>query len=98
MLRRTCAAALLATDGAHRHAGAWPATRRSILALRPARPGPSDLDTDLVFDDDGDEFEEDFVDIDHKMGYDVGVIFGYDAGIVRAELDLSYKRCVAQRI
>ena len=26
------------------------------------------------------------------MGYDVGVIFGYDAGIVRAELDLSYKR------
>src|SRR4029434_5184453 len=34
---------------------------------------------------------DNFVEIDHKMGYDVGVIFGYDAGIVRAELDLSHR-------
>jgi OOP family OmpA-OmpF porin len=34
---------------------------------------------------------DNFVEIDHKMGYDVGLIFGYDAGLVRAELDLSHK-------
>ena len=30
--------------------------------------------------------------IDHKMGYDVDALFGYDAGYVRAELELGYKR------
>ena len=52
----------------------------------------SDIDIDLDPTDDPMVDLDNFFEIDHKMGYDVGVIFGYDAGIVRAELDLSYKR------
>ena len=50
----------------------------------------TDIDAENIDDDDITELDN-FVEIDHKMGYDVGLIFGYDAGIVRAELDLSYK-------
>ena len=90
MLLRSCAALLAATV-----LTATPALGRDKTLYLGIEAGPSwasDLNTDIVFDDDGDEIEEDFLNIDHKMGYDVGVIFGYDAGIVRAELDLSYKR------
>lgn len=34
----------------------------------------------------------DFIDIDHKLGYDVDVIGGYDFGLFRLEAELGYKR------
>ena len=51
----------------------------------------TDTDIDAEFDDPEIGDLDNFLEIDHNMGYDVGLIFGYDAGIVRAELDLSYK-------
>src|SRR5687768_4580360 len=87
MLLRNCAALLAATV-----LTATPAMARDKTLYLGIEAGPSwasELDTDLAFDDDEDE---DFLGIDHKMGYDAGLIFGYDAGILRAELDLSYKR------
>ncbi len=89
MLLRSCAALLAATV-----LTATPAVGRDKTLYVGIEAGPSwasNLNTDIVFRDEED-LEEDFINIDHKMGYDVGVIFGYDAGIVRAELDLSYKR------
>ncbi|HEU0311433.1 MAG TPA: outer membrane beta-barrel protein, partial [Sphingomicrobium sp.] len=50
----------------------------------------TDIDAENIPDDDFPALDN-FIELDHKMGYDVGLIFGYDAGIVRAELDLSYK-------
>ncbi|MGI8931526.1 MAG: outer membrane protein, partial [Sphingomicrobium sp.] len=35
---------------------------------------------------------DNFISIDHKMGYDIDALFGYDAGYARAELELGYKR------
>ncbi|MDV3256661.1 MAG: porin family protein, partial [Sphingomonas sp.] len=70
---------------------AAPAMARDKTLYLGVEAGPmwaSDLDINV----DTPEGEFDFFELDHKMGYDVGVIFGYDAGIVRAELDLSYKR------
>ena len=52
-------------------------------------PGIVDIDADGDLLDDELFDVDNFVEIDHKMGYDAGVIFGYDAGIIRAELDLS---------
>ena len=86
MLRRTCVAALLASAMA-----ATPAVARDRTLYLGVEAGPmwaNDVDVDI----DTTEGEFDFFDLDHKLGYDIGVIFGYDAGIVRAELDLSYKR------
>src|SRR4029453_2724107 len=86
MLRRTCAAAMLASAMI-----ASPAVARDRTLFSSVELGPmwaNDMDVDI----DSTEGEFDFFELDHKMGYDVGVIFGYDAGIVRAELDLSYKR------
>src|SRR4029453_1358454 len=86
MIRRTCAAAMLASAMV-----ATPAIARDKTLYLGVEAGPmwaNDMDIDI----DSTEGEFDFLDIDHKLGYDVGVIFGYDAGIVRAELDLSYKR------
>ena len=70
---------------------ATPAMARDKTLYLGIEAGPSwasELDLDLEIDD----TETDFLEVDHKMGYDVGLIFGYDAGFVRAELDLSYKR------
>src|SRR4029450_4706556 len=86
MLRRTCAAAMLASAMI-----ASPAVARDRTLYLGVELGPmwaNDMDVDI----DSTEGEFAFFELDHKMGYDVGVIFGYDAGIVRAELDLSYKR------
>src|SRR4029450_7955480 len=86
MLRRTCTAAMLASAMI-----ASPAVARDQPLYLGVELGPmwaNDTDIDI----NSTEGEFDFVDLDHKMGYDIGVIFGYDAGIVRAELDLSYKR------
>jgi opacity protein-like surface antigen len=33
-----------------------------------------------------------FLEIDHNLGYDVDALFGYDGGMVRAELELGWKR------
>jgi len=90
MLRRTCAAALLASAMI-----ATPAVARDKTLYLGIEAGPmwaKDVDVDLVGTTGEGDFDVDFADIEHNMGYDVGVIFGYDAGIVRAELDLSYKR------
>ena len=35
---------------------------------------------------------DDFLVIDHKLGYDIDALFGYDGGMVRAELELGFKR------
>ena len=86
MLLRSCAALLAATV-----LTATPALARDKTLYLGIEAGPSwasELDLDVEIDD----TDFDFLEVDHKMGYDVGVIFGYDAGIVRAELDLSYKR------
>jgi opacity protein-like surface antigen len=48
---------------------------------------------DMKFDADGPQLDlEDVIQIDHKMGYDLAAIFGYDGGMVRAELEVAYKR------
>ena len=86
MIRRACAAALLASAMI-----ATPAVARDRTLYLGVELGPM-WANDTDFDLDTTEGEFDFAKVDHKLGYDVGVIFGYDAGIVRAELDLSYKR------
>ena len=86
MLRRTCAAAMLASAMI-----ASPAVARDKTLYLGVELGPmwaKDMDVDI----DSTEGEFNFFELEHKLGYDVGVIFGYDAGIVRAELDLSHKR------
>src|SRR5512138_515832 len=86
MLRRTCATALLASAMI-----ATPAMARDKTLYLGVEAGPmwaNDMDIDI----DTTEGEFDFFGLEHKLGYDAGVIFGYDAGLVRAELDLSYKR------
>ncbi|HEY0629119.1 MAG TPA: outer membrane beta-barrel protein, partial [Sphingomicrobium sp.] len=87
MLRRTCAALLAATV-----LTATPALARDKTLYLGVEAGPmwaSDVDMDL---DTATSDFDDFLELDHKLGYDIGVIFGYDGGMVRAELDLSYKR------
>src|SRR5512139_2155299 len=89
MLSRTCMA-LLATTLL-----ATPAFARDKTLYIGAEAGitwgtDTDIDAENIDDDDITSLDN-FIEIDHKMGYDVGLIFGYDAGIVRAELDLSYK-------
>jgi opacity protein-like surface antigen len=86
MLRRTCAAALLASAMV-----ATPAIARDKTLYLGVEAGPM-WANDVEIDIDSTEGQFDFFDLDHKLGYDAGVIFGYDAGLVRAELDLSYKR------
>ena len=48
-----------------------------------------DAHVDII---DPDFAEEDFIVIDHKMGYDVDVNAGYDFGMFRVEGELAYKR------
>ena len=88
MLSRTCVAllatTLLATPVAARDKTLYIGAEAGVLWA-------SDTDIDLVRDDPLTDLDN-FLELDHKLGYDFGVIFGYDAGIVRAELDLSYKR------
>ena len=49
-------------------------------------------DTNLDFSFDGDPEIRDAVTIDHKLGFDVDLIAGYDFGLVRAEAEVGYKR------
>ena len=90
MIKRTCLA-LLASSMI-----ATPALARDktlYLGIEGGIMWPKDVSLDLrpdPFNIDGNV--EDFINIDHKMGYDVDAIFGYDGGIVRAELELGYKR------
>lgn len=90
MLKRTCLA-LLATSLL-----ATPALARDktlYLGVEAGALWAKDINFDLVPDPlfDGDEVD-DFFSVDHKMGYDLAAIFGYDGGLVRAELELGYKR------
>src|SRR5213075_1323712 len=85
MLSRTCVA-LLATALI-----ATPAMARDKTLYLGVEAGPM-WAGDLELDANTSNGNINLLDIDHKLGYDFGVIFGYDAGIVRAELDLSYKR------
>jgi len=91
MLRRTCAAALLASAMI-----ASPAMARDKTLYLGIEAGPmwaKNIHFDLVDDPLFDTGRvEDFLVVDHKLGYDVAAIFGYDAGIVRAELEAGYKR------
>jgi opacity protein-like surface antigen len=86
-MKRTClfllGASLLATPAAARDKTLYLGIEGGILWAK-------DMDFDLV--DDGENVADDFATIDHKMGYDVAAIFGYDGGMVRAELELAYKR------
>ncbi|HXG81152.1 MAG TPA: outer membrane beta-barrel protein, partial [Sphingomicrobium sp.] len=70
---------------------ATPAMARDKSLYLGVEAGPS-WASDLDLDADIQGTERDFLEVDHKLGYDVGLIFGYDGGMVRAELDLSYKR------
>ena len=47
--------------------------------------------TDVSIGDDSSDFIE-FLDIDHKTGFDVDLIGGYDFGMVRLEAELGYKK------
>ena len=53
---------------------------RRPCATTPTIAGPSDFDTDDAFG------------IDYKRGIDIDLIGGYDFGIIRAEIELGYKR------
>ena len=74
MLRRTCVALLAST------LLATPAVARDKTLYLGVEAGPMwSGETDIDIDIQG--TERDFLEIDHKLGYDVGLIFGYDAGI-----------------
>ncbi|MFL6749560.1 MAG: outer membrane protein, partial [Sphingomicrobium sp.] len=91
MLRATCAA-LLATTLLATPAMARDKTLYLGAELGVAWGTDTDIDADNVRDGGQATVDLDnFLQLDHKMGYDVGLIFGYDAGIVRAELDLSHR-------
>jgi OmpA-OmpF porin, OOP family len=47
-------------------------------------------DTKLDFEDDA-TFINNAVSTDYKTGYDIGLVGGYDFGLIRAEVDLAYK-------
>ena len=47
-------------------------------------------DTDLDLDDEF--FEDDSFELEHKNGYDIDLIAGYDFGFIRAEGELAWKR------
>jgi opacity protein-like surface antigen len=90
MIKRTCLA-LLASSMI-----ATPALARDktlYLGIEAGALWAKDVNLDLTpdpFDIDGSV--DDFISIDHKMGYDIDAIFGYDGGMVRAEIELGYKR------
>ena len=49
-----------------------------------------DMDIDFDFDD-GDSTQN-AISVGHKLGYDVGILGGYDFGLLRAEVELARKR------
>ena len=54
-------------------------------------------DTGLDFDDNNDNIDDAFV-LNHKTGFDVGVIGGYDWGALRTEVELAYKRASVDEV
>jgi OmpA-OmpF porin, OOP family len=90
MTSRTCLA-LLATTLLATPAAARDKTLYLGVELGAAWGSDSDVDAEGILLDDELVDVDNFLEIDHKMGYDAGLIFGYDAGIIRAELDLSYR-------
>ena len=86
MIKRTCllllASSLLASPAVARD-------RSLYLGIEGGLLWAKDLDLDLRTPNGTDNV---FLSIDHTMGYDVDALFGYDAGYVRAELELGYKR------
>src|SRR6187200_2495082 len=91
MLRRTCMA-LLATTLLATPAVARDKTLYLGVELGATWGSDTDVDAENVLIAPGQRADFDnFIEIDHKMGWDAGLIFGYDAGLVRAELDLSHR-------
>ena len=85
MIKRTCllllASSLLASPAVARDRSLYLGIEGGLLWAKDTKfdlRGPQRVDNALV--------------IDHKMGYDIDALFGYDAGYVRAELELGYKR------
>ncbi len=87
MMKRSCllllASSMLATPAVARDKSLYVGVEGGLMWAK-------DVDLDLIFDDD--DRINDILSIDHKMGYDLDALFGYDAGMVRAELELGYKR------
>ena len=52
---------------------------------------PRDTDID-IYADSGDLITRDFLEINHKSGWDADLIAGYDFGTVRAEVEVGHKR------
>ena len=90
MIKRTClallASSMIATPALARDKSLYLGIEGGLLWAK-------DVNLDLTpdpFNVDGSV--DDFISIDHKMGYDIDAIFGYDGGMVRAEIELGYKR------
>ena len=89
MIKRTClallAGSMIATPALARDKTLYLGIEGGVLWAK-------DVNLDLRTDSAQIGNQDDFVVIDHKMGYDVDAIFGYDGGMVRAELELGLKR------
>ncbi len=49
-------------------------------------------DVSLDFVRDGEVIADEYIQIDHRLGYDLDLVAGYDFGLIRAEAELSRKR------
>jgi len=80
------AAAALATPAMARDKSVYVGVDAGVMLVE-------DTKLDYVYDDGVDAYEiPDALNIDHKLGFDVDLVAGYDFGLVRGELELGYKR------
>jgi opacity protein-like surface antigen len=58
-------------------------------------PRHTDID---IYDDNGDLIGRDFLEINHKSGWDADLVAGYDFGTVRAEVEVGHKRAGIEKL